>query len=104
MLRRLKLEPKEKHASSETICFSKSNTCFGFQGFEVFSLSTSIFRFFAVVMETFDQCLADAKSVDASNFFSVKYARFLVKEKNFDKARDVLRDAIKNDKGKGRLV
>ena len=50
-------------------------------------------------METFDQCLADAKSSDAFNFFSVKYARFLSKEKNYEKARDVLRDAIKKDKG-----
>ena len=51
-------------------------------------------------METFDQCLADAKSTDVFNFFSVKYARFLSKENNYEKARDVLRDAIKKDKGK----
>jgi len=55
------------------------------------------------VMETFDQCLADAKSTDVFNFFSVKYARFLSKENNYEKAREILRDAIKKDKDNQRL-
>ena len=54
-------------------------------------------------METFDKCLTDAKSTDVFNFFSVKYARFLSKEGDYEKAREILRDAIKKDKGEQAL-
>ena len=68
-----------------------------FRGFCVLFKFLVPFEF--TVMETFDQCLADAKSTDVFNFYSVKYARFLSKDNNYEKARDVLRDAIKKDKG-----